>query len=184
MIELQQELELGEPQTILEPTINDPLWWFVYRQTNGFLCLGANKEQVGRGGQKTDLDLFYYANFFKLLPVLPSSSDNRTYCTASCSISVTNRMTEYLVNYNMREPTSIRGIEEVLGLGSPHESDPGGFVFPMHTFSYVFSNCWIKLYGRPLRSSISGERIESRDYLFTGYWDTGPVQLNSTKNLK
>ena len=176
LFEVEKAFGLSAPVALKSPTMTDPVWWFVYEYQGKILELGAIGREPIAALETINRDTVRYAGYFKVRTPDEAVVDDgySTYCVPTVGRSLPNRYTEFLKEYDMRTPISIKDLEIAMELPEPINIE-SPFIDPMWLFFYETpERCIIRLYG--IDQGQNGERSEisaracREEFLFTGYW--------------
>lgn len=184
---IEKTLCLRSPVRLVEPTVLDPLWWFVYQKEGMIIHLGANTEQKPKDASLLNRRPFYYTGYFKLFRREQSMDGcgvaGSTYPLPGHSPIAKTRISAFLLGLDLRDPMSIRGIEIELGLANPSTVSPPAFIDPMWKFFYKDKDTVVVLLGRSLVGSDQLDPVSHRsDFLFTGYWSVRKKEVRQDPN--
>jgi len=171
---IEKHLALCSPVFCVEPDVLNPMWSFGYKTNDIVVELFANTEDWHENfgvGMPTNRTSFYYTGYFRVFPVDEEKTNRRrkTFQITRNSDGETDPFSEYLHRYDMINPISVFGLEQILNLGKPTKIEPPAFIDPMWSFYYQASNHVIRICGTSVAPNPS-KLSDTRDFIFTGFW--------------
>lgn len=186
LVDLEDELGLGDPVAVDLPRDSDPMWWFRYRRGGMVIELAANREITSQDCylDMWQRDSYRYIGLCWMSDRATSGGHRRDSdgrLSRTCEIGDSSErldprtnVEEALCAIDMTMPHALVAIEQMLHLSGPRRAERASFANPMYTFYYDLADdtmLWLCAYSDRDDADIDLGASDGRDtFWFNGYW--------------